>query len=84
MPVELAFCALLIEALVGYPERVARAIGHPVVLIGALIGISVAVAGTWIALKITGLVTTIRMTGAEEDSGMDLALHGEGGYVMEE
>ena len=39
MPVELAFCALLIEALVGYPDRVARAIGHPVVWIGALIGI---------------------------------------------
>jgi adenosylcobinamide-phosphate synthase len=39
MPVELAFCALLIEALVGYPDRVARAIGHPVVWIGALIGV---------------------------------------------
>ena len=38
MPVELAFCALLIEALFGYPDRVARAIGHPVVWIGALIG----------------------------------------------
>ncbi len=39
MAVELAFCALLIEALVGYPERVFRAIRHPVVWIAALISL---------------------------------------------
>jgi adenosylcobinamide-phosphate synthase len=39
MAVELAFCALLIEALLGYPERVFRAIGHPVVWIAALISL---------------------------------------------
>jgi adenosylcobinamide-phosphate synthase len=39
MGVELVFCALLIEALVGYPERLVRGVGHPVVWIGALIGI---------------------------------------------
>jgi adenosylcobinamide-phosphate synthase len=37
MAFELALCALLIEALVGYPERAFRAIGHPVVWIGVLI-----------------------------------------------
>src|SRR5262245_58526958 len=37
MTFELALCALLIEALVGYPDRLFRAIGHPVVWIGALI-----------------------------------------------
>src|SRR5947207_11185833 len=37
MAVQLALCALLIEALVGYPERLFRAIGHPVVWMGALI-----------------------------------------------
>ena len=52
--------------------------------IGAAIGIVVAVAGTWIALRITGMVTTIRMNHAEEDTGMDVALHGEEGYVMDE
>jgi adenosylcobinamide-phosphate synthase len=35
--VELAFAALLIEAAVGYPAAVYRAIGHPVTWIGALI-----------------------------------------------
>ena len=39
MAFELALCALLIEVLVGYPERLFRAIGHPVVWVGALIGI---------------------------------------------
>jgi adenosylcobinamide-phosphate synthase len=33
----LTFLALLIEALVGYPDRVVGAIGHPVTWIGALI-----------------------------------------------
>ena len=33
----LAFLALMIEALVGYPDRLARAIGHPVIWIGRLI-----------------------------------------------
>ncbi len=37
MTFELALCALLIEALVGYPDRLFRAIGHPVVWAGALI-----------------------------------------------
>ena len=52
--------------------------------IGAAIGIVIAVAGTWIALKVTGIFTTIRMDHTEEDNGMDVALHGEEGYVMDE
>jgi adenosylcobinamide-phosphate synthase len=39
MGFELALCALLIEALVGYPDRLFRAIGHPVIWMGALIAI---------------------------------------------
>ena len=35
--VTLTFLALLIEALVGYPDRLVGAIGHPVTWIGALI-----------------------------------------------
>ena len=35
----LALLALLIELMVGYPDRLARAIGHPVSWIGRLIGV---------------------------------------------
>jgi adenosylcobinamide-phosphate synthase len=38
MVVWLALLALLIELMVGYPDRLARAIGHPVTWIGRLIG----------------------------------------------
>jgi adenosylcobinamide-phosphate synthase len=34
----LALLALLFEAMLGYPDRLARAIGHPVTWMGALIG----------------------------------------------
>jgi adenosylcobinamide-phosphate synthase len=37
LSVTLTFLALLIEALVGYPDRLVGAIGHPVTWIGALI-----------------------------------------------
>jgi adenosylcobinamide-phosphate synthase len=37
MSVALAFVALIIELMVGYPDRLARAIGHPVIWIGKLI-----------------------------------------------
>jgi len=40
----LALLALLIELMVGYPDRLARAIGHPVTWIGRLIG---ALDGAW-------------------------------------
>src|SRR5260370_27097179 len=39
MFVTLAFIALLIEALVGYPERLAQSIGHPVTWMGRLISL---------------------------------------------
>ncbi|HLN09725.1 MAG TPA: adenosylcobinamide-phosphate synthase CbiB [Xanthobacteraceae bacterium] len=38
MAIWLTFVALLIEIIVGYPDRLVRAIGHPVMWIGALIG----------------------------------------------
>ena len=38
MTVTLTLCALLIEAVVGYPDRLVRSIGHPVTWIGRLIG----------------------------------------------
>src|SRR5215831_5486833 len=38
MAVALTLLALLIEAIVGYPDRLVRAIGHPVTWMGRLIG----------------------------------------------
>src|SRR5581483_4573340 len=35
----LAFLALLIEGALGYPDRLLRAVGHPVAWAGALIGL---------------------------------------------
>ncbi len=52
-------------------------------LIGALIGIAFAIVGTFLALKIAGLVTRLRMNPGEQASGMDLTLHGEEGYNLE-
>jgi Amt family ammonium transporter len=52
-------------------------------LIGAGIGIGLGVVGTLAALKITELVTPLRMKEREEDTGMDLSLHGEEGYNFE-
>ena len=52
--------------------------------IGALIGIAFAVVGTFIALKVTGLLTPIRMEQTEETQGMDVSLHGEEGYVFQD
>jgi adenosylcobinamide-phosphate synthase len=39
MAVALALCALVIETIVGYPQALVRAIGHPVTWMGALIGV---------------------------------------------
>ncbi len=52
--------------------------------IGALIGIAFALVGTWIALKVTGLITPVRMDKQQEAEGMDVALHGEEGYAFED
>lgn len=51
---------------------------------GAAIGIVVAVAGSWVALKITAAVTGgLRLDPRDETQGMDLAIHGEEGYNLE-
>lgn len=51
---------------------------------GAAIGILLAVAGTAVALKLTGWITPLRMEAQQETDGMDVSLHGEEGYVFEE
>ena len=48
--------------------------------IGAIIGIVLSVVGTLIALKVTSLITPLRVNAEQESVGMDVALHGEEGY----
>ncbi|HVW11149.1 MAG TPA: ammonium transporter [Bryobacteraceae bacterium] len=52
--------------------------------IGAVIGIAFGFVGTFIALKVTGLITPIRIGAQEEAEGMDIALHGEEAYSVED
>ena len=52
--------------------------------IGAVIGIAFGVIGTIIALKVTGLITPLRLQNGEETAGMDITLHGEEGYLFED
>jgi ammonium transporter, Amt family len=52
-------------------------------LLGGLICIVLAVAGTLIAMKVTELVTKVRMELGDESEGMDVALHGEEGYNLD-
>jgi ammonium transporter, Amt family len=52
--------------------------------IGAGIGIAFAVIGTLAALKLTDMITPVRMSVTEEDEGMDITLHGEEGYTFED
>lgn len=51
---------------------------------GAAIGIVFGVVGTFVALKVTGLITPIRIGKQEEAEGMDIALHGEEAYSVED
>jgi Amt family ammonium transporter len=71
----------------GQPAALGWIDGNPVQvlhqLIGAGFGIAFAVIGTLAALKITDLVTPVRMDEREEAAGMDLSLHGEEGYNFE-
>jgi Amt family ammonium transporter len=71
----------------GQPAPLGWIDGNPVQvlnqLVGAGIGIGLAVVGTLAALKITDLVTPLRMNEGQEATGMDLSLHGEEGYNFE-
>ena len=53
-------------------------------LLGAAVGIAMAVVGTLVALKVTEFMVPLRVAERDESSGMDLALHGEEGYNFEE
>ena len=69
-------------APVGWVDGNGGQIGNQ--LIGAAIGIRFAVVGSWVALKITAVLTGgLRLEAREEIEGMDLVLHGEEGYTLE-
>jgi adenosylcobinamide-phosphate synthase len=74
MAIVLTLLALLIEAIVGYPDRLARAIGHPVTWIGRLLSIldrtlnretdsrpARRAAGTIAILVVVGVVVTVAL-----------------------
>ena len=46
-------------------------------LLGAAAGWGLAIAGTYLILKVVGLITPLRVSAEDEVSGLDLALHGE-------
>ena len=52
-------------------------------LIGAGVGIALAIAGTFVALKLTGLITPLRIDQRDEREGMDQIIHGEEGYSFD-
>ncbi len=68
-------------APLGWVDGNAGQIGNQ--LMGAAVGISLAVCGTLVALKVTDLATPLRMEARDEVTGMDLAIHGEEGYSLD-
>jgi ammonium transporter, Amt family len=53
-------------------------------LIGTGIAWGLAIVGTLIILKICDVVIGLRVTPEQESEGLDLALHGEEGYILED
>jgi Amt family ammonium transporter len=52
-------------------------------LIGTAIAWALAIVGTLIILKVCDVLLGLRVTPEQEIEGLDLALHGEEGYIME-
>jgi ammonium transporter, Amt family len=52
-------------------------------LIGTAIAWALAIVGTLIILKVCDVLLGLRVTAEQEIEGLDLALHGEEGYIME-
>jgi len=71
----------------GQPAPLGIIDGNPIQvlnqLVGAGIGIAIAVIGTLVALKLTGWITPLRIGDQAEATGMDLSIHGEEGYNFE-
>jgi ammonium transporter, Amt family len=71
----------------GNPSSLGWVDGNPGQLINQAIGCAIAwglaIAGTLVILKVCDLVIGLRVSGEEEDEGLDLSQHGEEGYIME-
>ena len=51
-------------------------------MIGVLAAASYTAVATWVLLKVVGVITTLRVSSEDEAEGLDIAFHGERGYVM--
>jgi ammonium transporter, Amt family len=71
----------------GNPLPLGLVDGHAGQLVNQLIGTAIAwglaIVGTLIILKICDVLLGLRVTPEQEIEGLDLALHGEEGYIME-
>ena len=68
-------------APLGWVDGNASQLGNQ--MVGAAVGIGLAVCGTLVALKVTDLLTPLRMEARDEVTGMDLSIHGEEGYNLD-
>jgi Amt family ammonium transporter len=61
--------------------------GHPGQIWNQLISVaiawSLAIAGTWVILRICDALIGLRVTESQETEGLDVSLHGEEGYILE-
>jgi len=51
--------------------------------VGCAIAWGLGIVGTLIILKITDLLVGVRVTPEQEETGLDLSMHGEEGYTFE-
>jgi Amt family ammonium transporter len=70
--------AAMLGAIDGNPRQILNQ------AMGAIIGIAFGLIGTFVALKVTELITPVRIGAQEEADGMDIALHGEEAYSVED
>jgi Amt family ammonium transporter len=66
----------------GYPEKVTMGDQVLVQVIGVLAVAAWSGIVTWILLKLTDVVTGLRVTAEEESDGLDTVLHNEKGYNL--
>ncbi|HEY1265487.1 MAG TPA: ammonium transporter [Terriglobales bacterium] len=71
----------------GNPVALGWVDGHPGQVLNQIIGSAIAwglaIVGTLVILKVCDLVLGLRVSADHETEGLDLALHGEEGYIME-
>ena len=68
------------EAYKGLIDGNAGQIGTQLLAVGATIGY--AVVATFIIVKVVDVILGIRVPSAQEDTGLDLAVHGEAAYQV--